>query len=451
MPEDYVIDQEHAFPLTATARWDANIAAIRLSKELDKSGRQATPAEQRVLGQYSGFGDSAFNQVFQGAYEPAWKKRKGDLEAVVTPEELKGIRFSRLNAFYTTPAVVKSMWSTIDKMGGDRMKKPKILEPSAGSGRFLGLQPPEMAERSERTAVELDPLTGSILKHAYPKTKVHVAGFEAAPTPDNHYDIAISNVPFGDIKVYDKEFNATGRKYLTNQIHNYFFAKALDKVRPGGVLAFITTAGTMNAPSAEPIRRYLADQADLMGAVRLPENAFPDTKVITDIMYLRKREEGAEPGSDRWVKSQNIPARTRHGQMIDVPVNQYFLDNPEKVLGKHTATGGMYQGESYNVEADPNRPVGETLATELSNIARTNSPIRAARPSQAQQAPQVKAMAGPPKYVLQDGQLRVKKGEKFTQALGRKAGRKRRKSRSRSHEPKLKTAGSVPSFKVVSR
>ena len=245
---DHVITDENDFPTSSIARWDANIAAIRLSKELEGENRTATPEERAVLARYSGFGDSAFRQGLQYAWDEPWRRRKEELEDLVTPEELQGIKESHNTAFYTTPEVARSMWTTLSNMGADRLERPKVLEPSAGSGRFLGLQPAAMAQKSERTAVEIDPMTANILKHTYPETKVYNAGFQEAPLPDDHFDIVISNVPFGDTRVYDKEYNATGRKYLTDRIHNYFFAKGLDKTRPGGVVAFITSAGTMNAP-----------------------------------------------------------------------------------------------------------------------------------------------------------------------------------------------------------
>ena len=407
MPQDHVITAQDEFPRTAIARWEANVAAIQVVKKLEAAKRPATAAEQKALGQYSGFGDSAYEQAFKYAHDPAWKRRKEELEALVTPGELEGIRRSRINAFYTTPAVVRSMWSTLEKMGADKLKKPKVLEPSAGSGRFLGLQPKGMAVRSERTAVELDPMTADILKHLYPKTKVYAAGFQEAPTPDNHFDIAISNVPFGDVKVYDKEFNATGRKYLTNSVHNYFFAKTLDKLRPGGVMAYVTSHHTMDAPSAEPVRRYLADQADLVGAVRLPEDAFPDTQVVTDIMYLRKRAEGEKPGDDSWVESEPAEiAKSYYGDPITEHVNRYYVDNPDKVLGRHSDQGGMYRGGSYTVKSDPGRPLSKRLEQESGEVARNGGDL-AAPVAMATAKPVRAVAAGPAKYVVQDGDLQV--------------------------------------------
>ena len=414
MPEvqDHVIKPRHEFPESPIGRWDANIRALKLVKELEASRRRATPEEQRVLGEYSGFGDSAYEQAFRRgrAHDRAWQARREELESLVTPDEMEGIRRSRINAFYTTPEVVKSMWKTVGQMGADELENPKVLEPSVGSGRFLGLQPPEMAERSSRTAVELDPLTASIAKHTYPKTKVHAAGFQEAPLPDNHYDIAISNVPFGNVKVYDPEFNATGRKYLANSVHNYFFAKTLDKLRPGGVMAYVTSRHTMDSTKAEPVRRFLADRADLVGAVRLPEDAFPDTSVVTDIIYLRKREEGETPGDDSWVETERVEiGRDWRGVPVTRPVNRYYVDNPGKVLGRHSDKG-RFIGDPYTVKEEEGKPFSKRLSQEGGKIGRKGS-ITPATTVVAPTSPEPTA-AAPAKYVLDDGELQVEQGGK---------------------------------------
>ena len=299
MPEeksDWVIGEGDPFPKTPIERWDAHIRAIKLSRQLEEEGRSATCEEQGDLAKYSGLVDSAFEQAFSyyGARDHAWQKRRAELEELVSDEQLEGIRRSRINAFCTTPEIVRAMWKGLSDMGADKLDSLNVLEPSAGSGRFLGLQPRNTAMKSNRTAVELDPMTAGILKHLYPETEVYAAGIREAPIPDNHFNIAISSVPFGKVKVYDPEFNASGRKFLTGPVHDSFFAKTLDKLRPGGLMAYITSHHTMDTPSAEAIRGYMADRADLPGAVRLPGDAFPDTDVTTDIIYLRKRAE-SEP------------------------------------------------------------------------------------------------------------------------------------------------------------
>ena len=369
MPDYVATDKE--LPQTPIARWDANIAAIRLLKKLQSEGRQATPADQEVLAKYSGFGDSAFEQAFSYyTREPAWQKRREELQELVTDEEHDAIKTSRLNAFYTTPEVIRSVWSGLQGMGADKLARPKVLEPSAGSGRFLAYQPTKMAASSERTAVELDKLTAGLLKAQFPDTTVYNTGFENAPVPEDHFDIAISNVPFGNYGVHDPEYLAEGKKYLTGSIHNYFFAKAMDKLRPGGVLAFITTHHTMDAGKARRVREHLAEQADLVGAVRLPDDAFPDTDVVTDIIYLRKRAPGETPGDTSWVDTEPRQVLDSRGDTHTMPVNLYYVANPDMVLGKHSAEGTMYSGKTYTVKSDAaSGPVSEKLPAATRRVA----------------------------------------------------------------------------------
>ena len=283
------------YPQTPIQRWNANIEALQVLKQLGSEGRRATPEEAEVLARYSGFGDSAFEKAFvPHTTDHAWRERAAELRGLVTRAEFASIAASRPNAFYTSPEVVEEMWAGLDAMGELRERPVlRVLEPAAGSGRFLTHQPPHLSAKSEHTAVELDTLSAGVLSHvlseyprraSYPDAFVWNTGFEAAPVPDNYYDIAISNVPFGNYRVHDPEYQDSGRKHLTSNLHNYFFAKALDKLRPGGIMAFVTTHYTMDAPGAKRVREHLAERADLVGAVRLPDNAFPDTQVVTDII-----------------------------------------------------------------------------------------------------------------------------------------------------------------------
>ncbi len=359
-------------PRTPIARWNANIEAIRLLKELEAQDRLATPAERAVLEQYSGFGDSAFEQGFTPytPREPAWRERKEVLRELVTGEDYESIERSRPNAFYTTPEIVKVMWEGLKDLGAGDIPNLKVLEPSAGSGRFLTYQPPEIAATSERTAVELDKVTAGVLKARFPDATVWNTGFQDAPIPDDHFDVAISNVPFGKYGVHDPEYLATGRRFLTRNIHNYFFAKALDKLRPGGVLAFVSSHYTLDAEKAQRVREYLADQADLVGAVRLPEGAFPDTEVVTDIIYLRKRGPGETPGNRDWVEAPPHQVDDSRGTPHTFTVNRYFLDNPGMVLGDHSAHGTMNARNSYTVKSAPGgHPVTAALRSAMQKIA----------------------------------------------------------------------------------
>ena len=364
----YTFTHQDTLPTTPVRRWEANLEALKVLKQLEAEGRPATPDEQAKLARYSGFGDSAFEQGFQKyTRDDAWKKRGKELREITTLEEYQSIERSRLNAFYTTPQVVKAMWDGLERTGAGDLDNPRVLEPSAGAGRFLGMQPPEMAKRSERTAVELDQLTGRILRQAYPDTRVMITGYQNAPIPDNSIDIAIGNVPFGNYGVVDPDYR--DRKHLSSRIHNYFFAKTLDKLRPGGVMAFVTTHGTLDAPDAKRLREHLAERADLVGAVRLPQDTFPDTQVVTDIIYLRKRTPGEEPGNTDWVDTGTVTLRGQYGSERTYPINQYFLDNPGAVLGENAASGSMYGANQYTVESLEDRPLPDALPRAIGQIS----------------------------------------------------------------------------------
>ena len=223
---------------TGIPRWNANVDALRTLKRIEAEGRPATVEERRILEGYSGFGGSEFGPAFDlNTDSRAWNRRGTELRELTTEDEYDSITASRLNAFYTTPEVIRNMWGGVERLGADRADTLRVLEPSAGTGRFLEYQPGALARKSERTAVELDDLSARILRAKFPDDTVYHTGFEKAPLPDDHYDLAISNVPFGSYGVTDPQHD----DYVTKRIHNYFFAKALDKVRPGGVVAFITT------------------------------------------------------------------------------------------------------------------------------------------------------------------------------------------------------------------
>ena len=419
MPEekrDWVIGEGNPFPKTPIERWDANTRAIKLSRQLEEEGRSATCEEQRDLVKYSGFGDSALEQAssYYRARDPAWQKRRAELEELVSDEHLEGIRRSRIYAFYTTPEIVRAMYKGLSDMGVEKLDSLNVLEPSAGAGRFPGLQPHRTAMKSERTAVEPDPMTAGILKHPYPETKVYAGGIQEAPIPDNRFGIAISSVPFGKVKVYDPEINVSGHKFLTGPVHNYFSAKTLDRLRPGGVMAYITSHHTMDAPSAKAIRGYLADRADLPGVARLPGDAFPDTDVTTDIVYLRKCAEGDPPGDDGWVETKKVSAKDR-GSIEEVDINSRYVDNPDRVLGKHSAPGSMNRGGEHTLKSDPSIPVIPTLNREMREMAKDLGPdalrpqrtVPYERPedfSKAQRKRQTESL------VLEDGQLRLSDG-----------------------------------------
>ena len=348
----------------AVARFEANLAALALLKSLEHECRPPTLDERVILARFSGFGDSAFEAAFRlSAHRPEdrpWVDRGHRLRSLVSDAEWQSLERSRLNAFFTSPDVITAMWDGLLALGLATLPAPRILEPSGGSGRFLGLQPPESARRSSRTAIELDTLTARLLRLLYPRAAVHALGFEHAPLRDGSFDVAISNVPFGDVPVVDRAFLKPGQRYLTRAVHNYFFVKALTKLRPGGVLAFITSRYTLDAPTARPIRAYLYQQADLVAAVRLPAGTFPDTDVVTDIVVLRKRRVGDAPGDDAWLgtavqtysyqPTQSAYARfARPPEEVHADINAYFVAHPEMVLGTGGAASVMYGGGSYTV------------------------------------------------------------------------------------------------------
>jgi len=370
-PRDIVLtkDSDVDADVGPASRFDANLAALHTIKALEAEGRQATPEEQATIAKFSGFGDSDFNDAFDiYEREGIWKRRGDELREITTEDEYQKIERSRLTAYFTTPEVIKTMWDGLREMGVDNLKHPRILEPSAGSGRFFGYQPQDLASRSTRIAVELDTLSGQMLKQAYPEAEVYVMGYQDAPIAKDSIDVAISNVPFGHSPVTDPDFRK-GRRILSRSIHNYFFAKALDQLRPGGVLAFITSHHTLDAPTSQPVREALAERADLVRAIRLPRGTFRDTEVVTDIIFMRKREPEDEPGDKSWVNSSQIMMKTRYGYDQPYNVNQYFIDHPEMVLGTHSTKGSMRGQDEYSVEAG-DTPLEARLKDAIAQLPR---------------------------------------------------------------------------------
>jgi len=314
----------------AKTKYQANVNAIRLLKSLEESGLQASAEQQEVLSRYVGWGGLA------DAFDPDkenWKTEYAELKELLTPEEYDAARASTLNAHYTSPTVIHAMYEALERMG---FESGNILEPSMGVGNFFGCLPEKM-QNSRLYGVELDSITGRIAKQLYPKADVMVAGFETTDRRD-FYDVAIGNVPFGQYQVNDRAYNKLGFS-----IHDYFFAKALDQVRPGGVVAFVTSRYTMDKQSPE-VRKYIAQRAELLGAIRLPNNAFKanaGTEVVSDIIFLQKRDRPVEIEPD-WVHL---------GQNEDgFPINSYFVAHPEMILGRQTSESTQYGRLDFTVE-----------------------------------------------------------------------------------------------------
>ena len=341
--ENFHITDNHLGEGGPKAKYQANVAAIKLLKYLEETTGQATPEQQEVLSRYVGWGGVA--DAFDPD-KPAWAAEYAELKELLTSEEYAAARASTLNAHYTSPTVIRAVYETVERMG---FRTGNILEPSCGVGNFFGMLPESMAG-SRLYGVELDSISGRIARQLYPKADITVAGFETTDRRD-FYDLAIGNVPFGQYQVNDKAYNKLGFN-----IHNYFFAKALDQVRPGGVVAFVTSRYTMDAKDST-VRRYLAQRAELLGAIRLPNNAFranAGTDVVSDILFLQKRDRPLDIAPD-WTQT----GRTEEG----FTVNQYFLDHPEMVLGRPTAESTQYGKQDYTVV-----PIeGLELADQLHN------------------------------------------------------------------------------------
>ena len=337
------------------ARTRANIEAIRLVKQLEAEGRNATPEEQTVLSRYVGWG--ALANAFDES-KADWSKEREELKSLLTEEEYKAARASTTNAHYTSIEVIRAMYEGLRKLG---FKGGRMLEPSSGVGNFVGAMPADMSSKSRWTMVELDNITGLIAKHLYPQNDVRIEGFEKAIIPDEYMDVAIGNVPFGNYPIVDRAFP----KKVTSAIHNYFFAKSLKKVRTGGIVMFITSSYTMNSKDVT-VRNYIASQADLLGAIRLPNTAFKGnagTEVVTDILVLKKRAPGTLYAGEAFV--QTVGERwDRLGYR-----SEYFASHPEMILGEETTTGSMYRGGEYTVNPKTDAgTLGEQITKAFENI-----------------------------------------------------------------------------------
>ena len=330
------------------AKFRANMAAINLLKELEFEGLQASPEQQEVLSRYVGWGGLA--DAFDESKDN-WKDEFAELYAALSPEEYAAARASTLNAHYTSPTVIKAIYEAVGTMG---FQTGNILEPAMGVGNFFGLLPQEM-QGSRLYGVELDSITGRIAKQLYPKADITVAGFETTDRRD-FFDLAIGNVPFGQYQVNDRAYNKLGFS-----IHDYFFAKTLDQVRPGGVIAFVTSRYTMDKQSPE-VRKYIAQRAELLGAIRLPNNAFKanaGTEVVSDIIFLQKRDRPIDIEPD-WVHL---------GENEDgFSINQYFIDHPEMVLGRQTSESTQYGRQDFTVEPYEDLDLATQLGYAIQNI-----------------------------------------------------------------------------------
>ena len=381
----------------------ANIDAIRTVKAILKEGRLATPEEQQKLVKFVGWGalQNAFDfDRYDRNADKSWDAIRAELKEVLTPEEYQAARHSTLNAHYTSPDVIASIWDGLRRLGVPRGSS--FLEPATGIGHFLGLQPESMLP-APRYGVELDPLSGAIAKLLYPNASISIKGYQETKLPKDHFDVVASNVPFGKVQIHDPAYRKSPK--MLEAIHNYYFAKSLDQVRPGGIVSFITSHFTMD--SIDPaVRKYIAERADLLGAIRLPNTAFKGnagTEVTTDILFLRRRIKGEPNGGEAF---QDL------GKAGDLQHNEYFVNHPEMVLGEPSMKGKMYGGggAEYTVEGkfDP-----EALRKAIARL-----PEDKFTPVERDIAPPIEQMPAPEglkdyAYTIKDGKAFRRVGEQL--------------------------------------
>lgn len=346
---NYRITDDHLGEGGPKDKYTYNMYAIIMLKQIESENRAAALGEQDVLAYYAGWG--GISDVFD-AEKAGWEKEYQELQSYLTPEEYASARSSVLNAHYTSPVIIRAMYAALYNMG---FRSGNVLEPSCGIGNFFGCIPEEMS-KSKLYGVELDSVSGRIAKLLYPKAKIYVCGYENTDFPSNFFDIAIGNVPFGQYKINDPSYNC-----LNFTIHNYFLAKSLDLVRPGGILAFVTSRYTLDSKNTD-VRSYLAERADLLGAIRLPQNAFranAGTDVVSDIIFLQKRDTPALEMPE-WVQTEK--------NADGFPVNSYFLDNPHMVLGKQSSRSTQFGKPEYTVLPIPDADLGVQLHEAVSHI-----------------------------------------------------------------------------------
>lgn len=360
--DDFTITDEDAIGEGgAKTKFKQNVAAIRLLKQLQAEGRQATRAEQAVLAKYVGWG--GIPQAFyrdNGEVSKGWEKEAAELKELMTPDELAAAAASTRNAHYTSPEIVAAVWDAAKHFG---FQGGRVLEPSVGVGNFFGLMPSALRSASQLTGVELDHITGGIAKQLYPAANIQApVGFQDFTAPDNYFDLAIGNPPFGREGIYD----ANRRKISGFSIHNYFFAKSIDTVKPNGVLAMVVTNRLLDS-MGDKARQYIADRAEFLGAIRLPNNAFlknAGTEVTTDIIFLRKLKDGEQPTGQRWMEVKQVT--DKNGKTV--PLNEYFVRNPDMMLGEFGAFGSMYSPDDAALVARPGQDTPALLREAMAKL-----------------------------------------------------------------------------------
>lgn len=377
----------------------ANLAAIKVARLLQKENRPATKEEKSKLVRYVGWG--GIPQIFNPGAE--WKAENKELSELLSEEEFRLARASTLNAHYTSGEVIQAMYAALDRLG---FKEGRILEPACGIGHFIGYMPEAIQSRSTITGVEIDPLTAQIAKALYPDVDIQNLAFENARLPNESFDLAISNIPFGDYKPYDPKFNKQG--FL---IHDYFFAAGIEKVRPGGLMMFISSRGTMDK-NDNSLRKFLSEHADLIGAIRLPNNAFKrnaNTEVTTDIMILKKRRARETPRGAAWKKV--VPYSNTKGQVI--PINEFYFKNPQLMLGEMTLAGRMYKRNEPTLQSD-GKELKVALAEAVNQLPQ-NVYEAAKRPHHAKEAETIPAPGHvkPNAYTIHEDEIALREDDKL--------------------------------------
>jgi N12 class adenine-specific DNA methylase len=378
-----------------------NLAAIKIIRQLEAEKRPATPQEKSKLVRYVGWG--GLPQIFSPGTD--WQAENKELSKLLSEEEFGLARASTLNAHYTSGEVIQAMYAAAERLG---FRGGRILEPACGIGHFIGYMPETIQARSVITGVEIDPLTAQISKALYPDADIQNTAFENAPLANELFDLAISNIPFGDYKPYDPKFNKLG--FL---IHDYFFAAGLDKVRPGGLMMFITSRGTMDKTD-NTLRKYVADRADLVGAIRLPNTAFKrnaNTEVTTDIIILKKHRMREAPRGAAWKKV--MPFTNAKGQVI--PINEYYFRNPHLMLGEMTLAGRMYKRNEPTLKSD-GQELKDALAVAVKHLPQNiyeavKRPLIAPRAEQTIPAP---GHVKPNAYTIHNKEIAMREGDKLT-------------------------------------
>lgn len=357
---DYRIPDGRVISGSPETRAQNNIEAITTLREIQQENRVATVQEQQLLAGYVGWG--AVPQLFAG--KPEFLQLQEQLRNLLTPEEYDEAQRSTTNAHYTSDEIVDAMWRAVQTFGGTAGMS--WLEPAVGVGNFFGRQPESMLEGARRIGLDKDALSAQIAKLLYPDSGIDHAAFEDAELPNNYFDGSVSNIPFGNFGVHDASFK--GKPFLTNPIHNYFFARTLRAVRPGGVVAFVTSRYTMDnvGQAATNFRRYVAEQAHLIGAVRLPTGAFRQssgTDVITDLIFLRKKLPDEKPLGQSWLLAPRHSVMSKHGYPVQIETNEYFQNNPEMILGKEGTDRGQFTQNDYHVSGTvTGRQISDAIA-----------------------------------------------------------------------------------------